>query len=134
MGTDKTAMSNGSKSKKPTTEKKTWGTTFIECELNEQHKEALKKWDVKGTEAFDGLDRLINDGYKISFAQDVYHDCVAAFATSPANDGGVREYTLSARGPGLLQALRALCYKHFIMLDQRWVDPERPNKDRDVWG
>lgn len=134
MPTDKTAFTSANGKKKEAPAKNSWGTQFVLCELTTEHKEAMKKWSVKDTELMDELDRLVNDGYKISFSRDENHDCVAAFATSPADDRGVRKYTLSARGPGMLPALRCLCYKHFIMLEGKWLVPEDHGKTIDPWG
>lgn len=111
-----------------------WESTFIQCELDKAQKDLLKAREVDVDALWGALEDLIDDGYKFSISRDDRNDCTAAFLSSPAGDDGKRKYTLSARGPGAVNALQALCYKHFEVLAGEWGTPGRDRSEKDPWG
>src|SRR5690349_8697390 len=121
-------------SKKPTEAAKQWQQTFVQCELDKSTKEQVKKWDVKYEATLDGLDRMINDGYKVSIAKDNYNGCVGVFCTMTDKNGPNRDLCLTSRGPGMLDALKVLVFKHFQVLQEHWDTEVNQERRRDTWG
>lgn len=122
-------------SRKPTkSQNKTWETKFVSCELDKETKEVVKKWDVKFETTMDCVDKLIQDGYKISISQDKFHDCTGVFMTIADSENPNHGWCLSARGPNYLQALKVLVYKHFTILQENWDTDVNQTYERDTWG
>lgn len=111
-----------------------WEADFVSCELSKETKEQLKKWDVKGELTFDLVSKLVDDGYKLSISADKSHDCVGAYLTSPSSVDGSRKRILSARGPDLFGALRAIAFKHAIVLEGEWGNVDNKYDPQDSWG
>lgn len=107
---------------------------FVQCELDKNTKGTVRNWDTDLAATTGGFDRLLVDGYKISFSPDRYHDCVGVFATMPDKDHKHHGLCLTARGPNALMALKVLVYKHFTILGEDWGTPVAQEKHRDEWG
>jgi len=120
--------------KKPVAKSTGWEVQFVQCELDKSTKETVKKWDVKYEATLDGFERLITEGYKVSISRDKYHDCVGVFMTMPDGSHPSHGYCLSARAPGILDAIKVLVYKHFQILDGDWGTINNQPQSRDSWG
>jgi len=120
--------------KKTTKSPGEYSVVFVKCELDKETKERAKLWDPKYKDTFDGIDRMIADGYKISLAQDKYHDCVGCFATIADASHQNHGQCLTARGPSYLEAMKMMVFKHFQILDSFWGTPVNQDSDRDSWG
>jgi hypothetical protein len=111
-----------------------WEVDFVNVELSKEQKDMLRKWDMKYESTVDAISKLVDDGFKLSVWGDKAHDCCGATITTPKSTEGGRQKCLSARGPDFLGALKALCYKHLIVLDGVW-DTLDNNSDPDSrWG
>ena len=117
---------------KPTTN--SWQQQFVRCELDKETKERVKKWDVKYESTMDGLDRMLNDGYKVSIVRDAQHDCMSIFATCTDKNNPNSGFCLTARAPGFLDALKVLVFKHFDVLQEQWDDGTGQKYQPDPWG
>lgn len=124
-------MATKTKAEKPA---QNYMQTFVQCELPKETKEAVKKWDPKFEITMDALDRLVSDGYKLSIAQDTYHDCVGAFLSFPKPGHKHSGLCLTARGPSYLQALKVLVYKHYQVLQEDWGAIVDQKREHDDWG
>ena len=111
-----------------------WEVDFVDVLLSKEQKSDLVKWDVKGEVTFDAISRLIDDGYKLSVVADKTHDCVLASITERGDLGGIRKRCLPARGPDLFGSLRALIYKHSIILEGDWGAIANNNDGDQRWG
>lgn len=111
-----------------------WQTDFVQCELTKEMKSELDKFDVEGTGAFSFLTGSINDGYKFSAAFDKAHDCVAVFLTETQAVDGKRKKCLSARASSFINALRALYYKHSVILESDWGNDGGTDDTGERWG
>lgn len=119
--------------KKAADKRPSWEADFINCNLDKAAKEQLLKWDLKGEQTFDVISKLIDDGYKLSISADKSHDCVGAYLTSPDRGDGTRKSVLSARGPDLFGSLRAIAFKHSIILSGDWGN-EHGDWGDGAWG
>jgi hypothetical protein len=111
-----------------------WEVDFISVELSKEQKDMLRKWDPDGAESSDAVARLVSDGFKLSLWGDKAHDCVGATLTSPKRGDGVRQRCISARGPDFFGALKALAYKHLIVLDADWGSLDNQPDPDGQWG
>lgn len=121
-------------SKKSDPKRASWEVDFVNVNLSKVQKEELFKWDVKGEVTFDAISRLVDDNYKLSISSDKAHDCVGAYLTSPAGPNGGRKQCLGARGPDFFGALRALAFKHLIVLEGDWGELDNTPDATDRWG
>lgn len=122
------------KSAKTSPEKKLVPQVFVQCELDKETKEMVKGWDPKFSATMDGFDRLIEAGYKVSVAQDKYHDCIGVFCTISVTDHPNANLCLTARGPDWKSALKVLVFKHFNILQEHWDTEVNQQRSRDEWG
>lgn len=111
-----------------------WQTDFVQCELTKEMKNELAKFDVGAVASFAFLTGAINDGYKFSANFDKAHDCVAVFLTETTALDGRRKRCLSARASNLENALRALYYKHSVILEGDWGSAGEPDDTGERWG
>jgi|SRR6185369_12702437 hypothetical protein len=120
--------------KQKQTTRNSWEVDFVNVVLSKEQKQQLMKWDVKGEVTFDVIAKLVTDGFKLSISADKAHDCVGAYLTTARSSDGVRQQCLSARGPDFFGALRALVFKHAIILDGDWGAVENDGEAGSVWG
>jgi len=111
-----------------------WTSTFVRCDLDKETKEKVKAWDPKYEATIDALDRLLVDGYKVSFSPDKYHDCVGCFVSHPEPTHKHHGQCLTARGPDWINAAKVAVFKHFHILDEDWGAPVDQQASRDEWG
>lgn len=111
-----------------------YGVDWVRCELTVQTREQLFKFDVKGEATFDTISKLVDDGYKLSVSSDKIHNCVGAYLTSPTNPTNGRKQCLSGRGPDVFGALRAVIFKHSVVLAGDWGDIETNDSPASRWG
>lgn len=109
-------------------------TSWIRCDLTEDHKKHLKSLKFNAAQSLDALERLTEDGYKLSFSRDEKNDCIGVFITAPKEDGQVVQLCLSARGPTLTAAMMSVLYKHFEILKEDWSSNIDKRGQADPWG
>jgi hypothetical protein len=117
-----------------TTGRKFPETAWIRCDLTDEHKKHMKslKFEPKG--ALESLERLVEDGFKLTFSRDAKNDCVGAYLTSPKESESDPQLCLSARGPTLTSAIMVLLYKHFELLGEDWSSHIDKRGVADPWG
>lgn len=111
-----------------------WEVDFVSVELSKEQKDMLRKWDVKYETTVDQITRMVSDGFKLSVWGDKAHDCCGATLTSPKKDGGPRQQCLNARGPDFLGALKAVAFKHLIVLEGDWGTVDNSGDPDSQWG
>lgn len=100
--------------------KQDFANQFVNYELTKEEQAACKKWEFGIEDYFNAIEKLLDSDYKVSFSQDTYNRCFAAFLT-PTKDNKVNEgMILSGRGSTPLKAFKQLCYKHFHIFDGLW--------------
>lgn len=72
------------------------------------------------------ISQLVDEGYKFSIAVDKYGGGVQAFIT-PCGDGTLNwGWTLTARAPGLIEAVALIAWKHYTLFEQVWPKDAAP--------
>ena len=99
---------------------------FVDLVLTNEEKEHLSSMgfeDYPDMRVF--LERVLEDGYKVSLVTDEKHSCVIMTLTGKGEGCVNAGYSLSARGPDLLGALLVLDFKHRVLCDEgRWSGHE----------
>lgn len=92
-------------------EKVTW-LGFVEISLTEEDKAAIVDMPLNDKAAFDFIEGMVEDGYKVSFSEDTAHSSFIASATGQRPGNPNAGYTLAGRGPSVIGSLASLAYKH----------------------
>lgn len=106
---------------------------FVRSELSDHEKEHLKAQNYVWDDIPENLVSLVEDGYKVSCTNDLKTNSFAVWITPSADDNPNHGFTLSARGPTLLQAFAVAFYKHFTKFERLWPKDDT-NPQRDQWG
>jgi hypothetical protein len=90
-----------------------YGVTFVNVHLSDADKEALSQWDVSNEDLVAWLERTVDNGYKVSFSQDINNACHIVAITgkdtcSPPDNKGL---CLMSRGSSLRHALYSAIFK-----------------------
>jgi hypothetical protein len=100
---------------------------FINRELTDAEKQGLKKlWGGGEFDIWNSLDKLADEGYRISFKHDDYGDCAACFMQHVEPKHTNAGKMLTGRGRTVRSAAMELLYKHFEIFAQEWPDRENP--------
>lgn len=92
---------------------------FIECRLTADQLDGLMTWEFVDEDVWQLLISEVMGGYKFTIAYNPQNNSFVASLTggiATANSG----YTLSAFAPDYSMAVRALAYKHMVILEGDW--------------
>lgn len=106
---------------------------FVRSELTDQEKAHLKAQNYVWDDIPENLVALVEGGYKVSCTNDLRSNSFAVWITPTGDDNPNYGFTLSARGPTLLQAFAVAFYKHFTKFESVWPKDEN-DPIRDQWG
>ena len=102
---------------------------FIECKLTEAEKELFAQWDVHDHDLFLLLSEAVCAGLKLSVTFNKQNDHFVASLTGGAEAGKAEGWTLSAFAPNWYEAVRAVLFKHNVLLVGDWsLSHERPTE------
>lgn len=108
---------------------------FVDCNLDKALKQAFHAWcETAVIDPMVKVAELVDDGYKVSFSLDRYHDAYQAALSYQVNGHENSGLTLSGRGPDLNGALMMVLYKHLVVLEGKWGGGTQRSKDTDPWG
>lgn len=92
---------------------------FVECRLNADQIERLMEWELNDEDIWTALIAEVMGGHKFTLSFNSQNETfVAALtASAPSPNAG---YTLSSFAPDHNTAVRALAYKHLVVLECDW--------------
>lgn len=90
---------------------------FVNIPLTEDDIERIASDDWSCDDLWQAVSVLVENSYKLSFSPDFEHHCVIASITGRKGADANEGYSLSARGPDIDGALRALWYKHTVLCE-----------------
>lgn len=93
---------------------------FVRRELNDAEKQQYRSWRDDIDVVINELDRLLQDGYKISLKFDDYSSAYATFIFAP-DDSDNAGYCLTGRGGNSYRALSEALFKHVSLLSGNWL-------------
>ena len=107
---------------------------FINWELSKEEKIAARSYEVSLESLMGMLERLVDDGYRVSFKRDDYNKCFNCSITEPAKTDGSSSRCIVSRGPTAGDAIRVACFKHFELLEGDWGNISSTTLAADQWG
>lgn len=115
-------------------DKKPWEVEFVSIELTELEKSHLKTQAWKPDEVMSELDRLADDGYKVSLWKDKFNDCAGCTITCNAEGHSNHRKCITGRGPDFIGAIASVLYKHYTLCEGDWSKRERQGGSDNAWG
>jgi len=88
---------------------------FVDVQLTDADKASLAEGHFEAGDAFQFVEEMVEDGYKVTLSQDTAHSCYIAAATGRLPDDPNNGYTLTGRGPDVIGSLACLAHKHIII-------------------
>lgn len=107
---------------------------FVNWELTKEEKIAAKDYKLTMTQVFQALERLVTDGFRVSWKRDDYNKCFNCSITEPMETASNSVRCIVSRGPTLEDACRVASFKHFVLLEGDWGKLSSTSVERDVWG
>lgn len=102
---------------------------YINIDLRGSHRQDLIKWVETCEPLTDMLEKVANSGLKIGISFDNYNECFQASITQlPGVDDNGPTLVLIGRGGNIVQALQALLFKYFIVLEEELEDSDMRNQ------
>lgn len=93
---------------------------FIQCELSDEQKKDLKSRKKEGFDAWQLLDGLCEQGYRVTVKYDNWSSSMACFIQPIDEEHENANRILSGRGRTAEGAVLELLYKHFFIFDGVW--------------
>jgi hypothetical protein len=119
--------------KSPAKSSNSWDVEFVSMSLNAEQKKALQKWDTDGVQSLVCLENLVGQGWKLSISFDAANDSHICSVTSKKGMFPDKQYCLSSRGPGFVDAMRCAAYKIAVLLDYNLEGIGNSGAPRDAW-
>lgn len=102
---------------------------FVECKLTDAEKELFGQWDIHDGDLFVLLSAATCTGLKLSLTFNKQNEHFVASFTGGAESGKNEGWTLSAFAPDWYNAVRALLFKHEVLLADGWdAAKDRPSE------
>lgn len=101
---------------------------FVTVNLTVEDEKLIDKAEPDAGRLIDSIATLVEQGYKFSSKLDTNSGSVVCTLIDDREGQPTRGFALSGWGAELLDALAALCYKHFEKCDRNWPteDAGRP--------
>lgn len=98
---------------------------FVRAELSQEEKASLRSWRASGTfDLFDGVQTMLEEGYRLSLKFDAYNECMACFVSHTDPEHENFGLILVGRGKFGESAMVEALYKHLHLCDTHWPDPD----------
>jgi hypothetical protein len=115
------------KSQTPAEKGKVWVGAprgYVSSDLTRGEQQEFAQWRAEeaGEKGWHDLCSFVDDGYRVTMAEDA-HGFKAA-ATNVSGPSGGRGLCLSGYASTAEGALLSLMYKHYVKLEREWPDPE----------
>ena len=109
---------------------------YLQCDISSKaHKDKLIAWLEQPLDFVGIIEKLTDSGLKVSCSYDTYNDCFQAAITQVAETEGDQTVVLVGRGGDQTQALQALFFKYYIMLEEKMEDLDSKNgRGHTDWG
>lgn len=108
---------------------------YHKINLSKEDELIFPQWAQENPYGFEDLGRLVDNGYKVSFGWDAYHEGYVAsmYCTSAKMEWA--GYTLTAWAEDVVTAYYVLMYKHFVIAKEVWeIAPERAERGTSSFG
>lgn len=94
-------------------------TIYLNVDLTKEMKGSLVKWVEQNPNLLDQLEKALDSTLRFGCSFDTYNECFQASFTKLPPKGTVgTTLVLIGRGGNLLQAIQALVFKYFVVLQE----------------
>lgn len=101
---------------------------YLNVDLTKAYRADLLKWLEGAPDLWDCIEKVTDSGLRFGASYDAYNECMQATLTQMSDDTpGSQTVVLVGRGGNLKQAIEALFFKYFVVLDGEMVDLDRKN-------
>lgn len=108
---------------------------FHNVNLSKEDELLFETWQQENVTAFNWIEALTDEGYKVSFDYDAYNSgfrC-SLYATSAKMEWA--GYTMTAWAGDIQTACNLVCFKHYVMCNQKWeVAKENSKRQYSKYG
>jgi hypothetical protein len=94
--------------------------TFIQVELEPGEQAKCKAWEFSEDDAWGMMHQMTDDGYKITFRWDDYHECAACWILPDKEKSENAGLILTGRGSSSFKAFKQAIYKHSVLFEEIW--------------
>jgi len=107
---------------------------FIQHNLTAEEKKAYDNWTLSPDDLWDAIERIIDNGYKLSTSHDDYNSTRQASLT--CNNPKLPDYgwVLVARAPDSFNAIALIVFKHTVLLGENWTEFHARARETSSWG
>lgn len=109
------------KNNKPTPKAEFKSAVFINHAFTADDKARFKEW--AGTnigELWGIIDRVCDDGFKVTVKEDTYNQCYSAFLQASDEKNALYGYILTGRSRSASMALLAVLFRHYVVFEADW--------------
>lgn len=118
-------MARGKSSPKPSAQR---NVEYVNVDLSKERKAELVEWCEKNPQLIDQLEKTLDSGLRLGAAWDSYNECFQASLTQlPERGSDGTTLVLMGRGATVFQALQALMFKYWVILEQELEDSDQRN-------
>src|SRR5690242_14906139 len=108
---------------------------FHNVNLSAEDEVLFEAWQKENVTAFNWVEALADEGYKVSFDYDAYNEGFKASLYATQSKMEWAGYTLTAWAGDVQTAFNLLCFKHYVMCKQQWeIAKDKPNKGTSKYG
>lgn len=98
--------------------------TFVNLYLTESQLSAAWEMYKKSEKADADTERLLQDGYRVTFSRDAKSGGYICTMTCKDADSPNKDYLLSSFAPSIREALSLTLYKHLVVLEGVWANAD----------
>jgi hypothetical protein len=102
---------------------------FVDVKMTDEEKQLFAQWDVHDNDLFLLMSEAVAAGHKLSISFNKQNDTFVCSFTGNDGTGKHEGYTLTAYAGDWYIAVRALVFKHAVLLNSDWtVAADRPSE------
>lgn len=93
---------------------------FHNVNLTKEDESLFEAWREENVTAFNWIEALADEGYKVSFNYDAYNEGFKASLYAESAKMAWAGYTMTSWAGDIQTAFDLLCFKHYVMCKQDW--------------
>lgn len=112
--------------------KNTSGVKWVDISLTVAESKAMKEAYADFEKLAGDIERIQDDGYKITLTDDTYNECSACYIIPKDEKNGNFGMILTARGSDTWKAIRGALFRHYVLFEgSKWTNHEKQVVDSD---
>jgi hypothetical protein len=107
---------------KPEKKERFNGVQFINYNLTDEQKKAVREWNLSLDQLSQGTMQLVDEHFKVTLKYDDYSKAYACFVNPDGPEHPFTGWILTGRGSSPLKALKQALYIHFTVFEGNWLE------------